>query len=308
MVLGSKTKGVAMHQHFMSWLGLLAGSKRWFVFPPEKDMEGFSHRHHSRRALRQAPGVKTCLQRAGDIVVLPGGWWHATFDEDEWTFGLGAQQYDPEDDETTFAASIGNLSHLKKARATNALLKIAAEHGHNEAVHLLVKRKASPKEALHTACHKGHLTVVETLLQLRANVNHVDHAGDPPLSPIHAAVTAGKSPVVQFLLQRRANLNPKHQTNQEPLLHSASRFGHIKVLRALLGARAELRARLPGAGEAIHDAAHFGHAGAVQELVAWRADPFAVTAQGATTPLQLAEEAGHGLVAELLKGMVRPEL
>ena len=240
--------------------------------------------------------------------MLPERWFHATFDEDEWTFALGAQQYEPGEDETTFAASIGNLSHLKKkARSSNALalLKLAAEFGHNEAVRLLVKRKALPNEALHIACHKGHLTVVETLLQLRADVNHVDRLGEPHTSPIHSAVAAGKSPVVQLLLQQRANLNPKHQPDQEPILHSASRLGHVQVLRALLGARAELRERLPGAGEAIHDAAEAGHTGAVQELLAWRADPFA----GETLPLQLAEEAGHRRVAKLLKGMMhRTEL
>ncbi|CAK9081607.1 Ankyrin-3 (ANK-3) (Ankyrin-G), partial [Durusdinium trenchii] len=305
MVLGSKTKGVALHQHFLSWLGLLAGAKRWFVFPPSAQLEDVSHHHQPMAELERRPGVASCVQHEGDVVILPGGWWHATYDRSDWTFGLGAQQYNPNDDERLYAASVGNVSRLKKVKATNALLKQAAEYGHTEAVELLVK-KAPMGDTLHTACHKGHLPVVQLLLAHRADVNLQDDLGDRPLN---SAVMAGKSDVVEVLVQHRADVNWRRNKKKEPLLHSAARFGHVPVIRALLQSNAVLRQRLKGAGEAIHDAAHFGHRAALRELVAQRADPFASTARGSTTPLQLAMEAGHQPVLQLLQELaVRPEL
>eukprot|EP00913_Durusdinium_trenchii_P019941 g18743.t1 len=287
MVLGSKTKGVlttcrercvALHQHFLSWLGLLAGAKRWFVFPPSAQLEDVSHHHQPMAELERRPGVASC----------------ATYDRSDWTFGLGAQQYNPNDDERLYAASVGNVSRLKKVKATNALLKQAAETHRGgsaavKAVELLVK-KAPMGDTLHTACHKGHLPVVQLLLAHRADVNLQDDLGDRPLN---SAVMAGKSDVVEVLVQHRADVNWRRNKKKEPLLHSAARFGHVPVIRALLQSNAVLRQRLKGAGEAIHDAAHFGHRAALRELVAQRADPFASTARGSTTPLQLAMEAGH---------------
>lgn len=49
------------------------------------------------------------------------------------------------------------------------------------------------EDVLHSACHKGHLPVVELLLSRRADVDLVDDRGD---RAIHSAVIAGKSQVV----------------------------------------------------------------------------------------------------------------
>eukprot|EP00434_Breviolum_minutum_P024758 symbB.v1.2.021866.t1/scaffold1883.1/size97200/5 len=301
MVLGSKTKGVALHQHFLSWLGLLAGAKRWFVFPPGQsgELEDIAHRHQSAADLAKIPGASSCVQNAGDVVILPGGWWHATFDRADWTFGLGAQQYNPNDDERHYAASIGNVSYLKKVKATNALLKQAAEYGHKEAVELLAV-KAPMEDTLHTASHKGHVPVVEALLNHKADVNRLDDLGD---RAINSAVMAGHSQVVNVLVQHKADVTWRPHKKKEPLLHSAARFGHVPVIKTLLESKAQLHQRLKGAGEAIHDAAHFGHRAAVEELVKQKADPFAATSRGSTTPLQLAVEAGHQPVIGFLQEM-----
>eukprot|EP00435_Cladocopium_sp_Y103_P033078 s1240_g8.t1 len=202
MVLGSKTKGVALHQHFMSWLGLLAGAKRWLVFPPRlsTELEDFAHLHQPQEELAKLPGAMSCVQQEGDVVILPGGWWHATYDRKDWTLGLGAQQYNPNDDEQHYAASIGNVSFLKKVKATNALLKQAAEYGHTEAVQLLLK--APLEDTLHTACHKGHVPVVNLLLAHKAELNRLDDLGE---RAINSAVMAGHSQVE--LLQESLQCN-----------------------------------------------------------------------------------------------------
>lgn len=298
MVLGSKTKGVALHQHFMSWLGLLAGAKRWLVFPPRlsTELEDFAHLHQPQEELAKLPGAMSCVQQEGDVVILPGGWWHATYDRKEWTLGLGAQQYNPNDDEQHYAASIGNVSFLKKVKATNALLKQAAEYGHTEAVQLLLK--APLEDTLHTACHKGHVPVVNLLLAHKAEPNRLDDLGE---RAINAAVMAGHSQVVNVLVQHGADVNWRPHKKKEPLLHSAARFGHVPVIKALLDSKAQLHRRLKGAGEAIHDAAHFGHLGALAELVEQRAQPFSKTSRGSTTPLDLAMEAGHQPVVGYLQ-------
>ncbi|CAL1148759.1 unnamed protein product [Cladocopium goreaui] len=110
-----------------------------------------------------------------------------------------------------------------------------------------------------------------------------------------------KLDVVNVLVQHGADVNWRPHKKKEPLLHSAARFGHVPVIKALLDSKAQLHRRLKGAGEAIHDAAHFGHLGALAELVEQRAQPFSKTSRGSTTPLDLAMEAGHQPVVGYLQ-------
>ena len=68
--------------------------------------------------------------------------------------------------------------------------------------------------ALEWASYKGHVLVVEALLDKGANINHRDKEKQTPL---HYAVGNNKLPTVKILIERGANKNLKSNKNQTPL-------------------------------------------------------------------------------------------
>ncbi|CAF4726902.1 unnamed protein product, partial [Rotaria socialis] len=68
--------------------------------------------------------------------------------------------------------------------------------------------------ALHVACAKGYLDVIDILLRAGANINSVDNDG---WTPLHAAAHWDKHDVIKFLLERHADLDAKNFAGQTPL-------------------------------------------------------------------------------------------
>ena len=83
--LGGDGAGLGWHVHGASWLGLVAGEKRWFVYRPgQATLAERGHPLHSAAdwiASGPAEGAAqplTCTQRAGELFYLPAGWPHLT--------------------------------------------------------------------------------------------------------------------------------------------------------------------------------------------------------------------------------------
>ena len=77
--LGGAGNGAQPHWHMPAWNWLLRGAKRWQLWPP--DGATYAQRHVSlsvEAATAVVGGPLECEQRAGDVLILPALWGHAT--------------------------------------------------------------------------------------------------------------------------------------------------------------------------------------------------------------------------------------
>eukprot|EP00900_Chrysochromulina_parva_P018725 jgi/Chrpa1/26854/Chrysochromulina_OHIO_Genome00001673-RA len=78
--VGGARAGAQPHWHEAAWNWLVRGRKRWLLWTPESAT--YAQRHSTlaldaaRRGGRAAP--LTCIQQAGDVMLLPAWWGHAT--------------------------------------------------------------------------------------------------------------------------------------------------------------------------------------------------------------------------------------
>lgn len=74
--LGPANTGAPLHFHDSAWNLVVFGMKRWFAFPPHHSWYSQAHPLQvDRNTLAEA---QTCVQRAGDLVLIPASWAHAT--------------------------------------------------------------------------------------------------------------------------------------------------------------------------------------------------------------------------------------
>ena len=97
--IGEDGAGLPFHSHGDAWLGLVHGSKRWFLYAPgefdEVDRNRTSpHQPVSDWAETVLPHVASkpiqCTQRAGEVLFVPASWLHATLNVGE-TLAVGGQ-------------------------------------------------------------------------------------------------------------------------------------------------------------------------------------------------------------------------
>ncbi|KAL3248074.1 hypothetical protein ABHI18_012178, partial [Aspergillus niger] len=123
--------------------------------------------------------------------------------------------------------------------------------------------------ALHIAAGKGHLPVVELLLQLPGiNVNAQDKHGSTAL---HKAVYNGRLPIVELLLQHRETDVNKKDNYGCTALHEAIDEGRLRVVELLLRrGRVDINAQDNDGMSALHIAAYKGHLPIVKLLLRHR--------------------------------------
>lgn len=119
-------------------------------------------------------------------------------------------------------------------------LYAAAGWGHTEVVDVLLRNKddcdltksdeKTGFNALHVACHTGHVASVMLMLKHEFPVSVVDKSGQTPLV---LACRSGHTEVVKVLLKHSADVS-KCDNNLRSPLHVAAREGHIGVVEVLL--------------------------------------------------------------------------
>lgn len=93
--VGYADSGLPLHTHGDAYLGLLSGQKDWFLYPPghgpppelQKEWNPFeSSKSWVKRleaftvtGIEQSASLLRCTQRPGEVVYVPSGWSHATF-------------------------------------------------------------------------------------------------------------------------------------------------------------------------------------------------------------------------------------
>lgn len=289
-------------------MALITGEKWWFVFPPQKDPPIKPHKHHSKEVLEAAAGAQSCLQKASEVVALPQGWWHATFDSTAWTIGLGGQAWpdaeiEPNGGILNHLAGIGSIAGVLEfgTGALTAPLRIATMHGHWQLVEELLKRSGDVRATdsggrtlLHWAAAQGHARVIDVLLKQRCEPEVKDKWKNDPLL---IAVASGNFPAVELLLNHSSKM--RTHSAQAPLLLVSAKEGHQSVTELLLDHGANLEIGDESGNTPLHFAVAQGHERLANLLLSRRADAKAKSRNG-HLPLHWAAYHGNEPLVKLL--------
>ena len=153
-----------------------------------------------------------------------------------------------------------------------------------------------------SAARRGHLAVMQLLVEARAATDARDLAGD---SALHLAAMEGHTATVKYLLDVGVDVEAKNGSGQTAV-HMAAREGCEGVMELLLGAGADVDARDCVGETPCMLAAAKGHCNVLKQLLAQGADAHKVTTCGPTrvtferSALFYALDADHPHVAEAL--------
>ncbi|CAA2942821.1 E3 ubiquitin- ligase KEG [Olea europaea subsp. europaea] len=129
--------------------------------------------------------------------------------------------------------SEGNLDGVREF-----LAKTASGHNGNLLHSLLEAQNAEGQTALHLACRRGSVELVEAILEYKeSNVDVLDKDGDPPLV---FALAAGSPECVRALIRRDANVRSRLREGLGPsVAHVCAYHGQPDCMRELLLAGAD---------------------------------------------------------------------
>lgn len=246
--VGRNISGSMVHRHGLAWLGLSQGQKRWLLRPPGSalDVERFEG-DRTAKSWRSTDPCKlsydefeVCDQRAGEVFVLPDGWWHGTCNFGEFNLAFGRQA---RWDDLHEAALDGNL---------HALESIASIHsaGGARALQITLDQPNDLQStALHLAALGGHLAVTSFLVQNGASLKAADSFGEVPL---HKAARHGHAAVCQRLLEAAADIRASG-FDGSTALHFAITAGHVDVAEVLAKGGADASALSSKVRDGLND-------------------------------------------------------
>jgi ankyrin repeat protein len=134
----------------------------------------------------------------------------------------------------------------------------------------------------------------------------LEDASDDGYTALHFAAFFGRLEVARMLLERGADRNPVAQNKSRVTpLHSSVAGRHRDLVGLLLAHGASANAVQQGGFTPLHSAARNGDETIVAMLILRGADPTRPADDG-RTPVDMAVEADHGALAELLRDFVRP--
>ncbi|XP_055953567.1 uncharacterized protein LOC129989212 [Argiope bruennichi] len=117
---------------------------------------------------------------------------------------------------------------------------------------------------LHLATVNGHLSVVETLLKFRIDIDAT--VPENGMTSLHLAIKYDHTEIVEMLVRKKANVNIQSEDGHTPL-HLASADGSIRMIEILLNVGAKLSIRNKSNQLPVELAAANGHLIAVKILL-----------------------------------------
>ena len=189
--------------------------------------------------------------------------------------------------------------------ASNARLADAAEKMDRPAIRALLRERVdvgAPQidgmTALHWAAYHDEVEIADLLVRAGADVKAANRYGVTPLS---LACTNGNAPLVELLLKAGADPNAPLPGGETPLM-TAARTGSVASVKALLSRGAAVDSRDDRRGQmALTWAAAEGHADVVRELIGAGADFRARVSSGLSPLLFAVREGRAGVVRVLLE-------
>jgi len=236
--------GIGLHVHDATWVAQVAGTKTWVVAPPGNPPGAPYQKYEAYSA---SDRLQRCTQHEGEIVFLPGGWWHAT-ENRGWSFAYGFQRSNFYDNVPASAhrliaqAAIGNVAALEDAnlqRSRDSLAEIAFVNGHVEVVNFLDKEAALSKDQLRMGLEISAMSAHASLFQLLMPRTISKKKNFPKWAkPVaEGAVAGGSEEILRLLLDARASVHKPDDEGQRPL-HLAAKRGHACCVQLLLQKRA----------------------------------------------------------------------
>ena len=147
---------------------------------------------------------------------------------------------------------------------------------------------------LHRACTAGSSEAVHLLLKAKASIDAVDRDG---MTPLCYAILEGHAAAAERLVNAGASIN-QTGSGYSPLA-LASEYGHAEIVRILLNMRADVEMISDDGTSALYVASQEGHGECVQALLGGGARVRHATPEG-RTPLHAACQSGAPDVVRLL--------
>ncbi|KAL8825018.1 MAG: hypothetical protein Q9191_004671, partial [Dirinaria sp. TL-2023a] len=154
-------------------------------------------------------------------------------------------------------------------------LSAAVYKGHVALVQMLLDHKADVNaqggeygNALQAAAYNGHVALVQMLLDHKADVNA---QGGKYGSALQAAAYKDHVTMMQMLLDHKADVNAQDE-KYGSALQAATCNGHVTMMQMLLDRKADVNAQGGFFGNALQAAAYNGHVTVVQMLLDHKAD------------------------------------
>ncbi|CAK9096595.1 Kinase D-interacting substrate of 220 kDa B (Ankyrin repeat-rich membrane-spanning protein B) [Durusdinium trenchii] len=305
--VGRRNTGIGFHRHSAAWLAQLQGRKLWFLLPGgRRPPERAPWQYLTHRPKRMI----CCVAHPGEIILVPAGWWHATWNLDDFSLAAGWEEGNSATWGPEMHAIVNGTDLPLGFEVSVPALCLAARSGRVETLELLLQRggsellrkvQTSAASTAVAAARSGHLRILSHLWEkgITSALFQVSQSGSTAL---HEAARCGRVDVIDWLLVRQADVQQR-DSGSTSALQVAAEFGHPGVIRKLLQHKADAEGREETKNStALMLAALHGHVECVLELL--QADPCLVhgTDRKGRSSLHLAAMRGHQqVVLELLK-------